>query len=492
MTFTSLSFVLFFSAVLLVYVVIPPRLRCIWLLSASYFFFALLGFPYLLAVLAAVSLLSYWCGIFIHRATSDSVKFRWLWVGIVALLAQLFWLKYLPFFVGNLNSLLAGLGLSVQLPAPRRLAAIGVSYFVFQGISYLADIYFDLLEPERHAGRFALAMSFFPKLLQGPIERGGNILPQLQILLRPSAGNLAAGAQLFIWGMFKKIVIADRLATFVDPIYGQVQLFTGLPLLLATYLYALQILFDFSGYTDMALGLARFFNIRLTPNFNAPYLAGSIPEFWRRWHMSLSSWILDYVFKPLQLHFRDWRTMGTPVALLLAFLLSGLWHGASWSFIAWGGIHGVYLSLSVLTKKSRKQLVAWLGIGRSKFLSCWQVFVTFNLVCFAWIFFRAGTMSDGLYVAINSVAGVPHSIMSPETWADHFISGTLLETILLMALVGVCEVLGRRRKPEANRCVPLSGLTNAPVWVRGCAYGILFYLIAFNGADTQSFIYMQF
>ncbi len=206
---------------------------------------------------------------------------------------------------------------------------------------------------------------------------------------------------IFAWGLFKKVVVADRLALFVNAVYGDVHVYTGLPLVLATWFYAFQLYFDFSGYTDMALGSARLFNINLTQNFNSPYLATSVAEFWRRWHISFSRWILDYIFKPLQMAWRDWRTAGTAASLVVTFLASGIWHGVSWGFVVWGGLHGVYLATSVYYRPWQKKIHKALGITKSPLLKVWQTVVTFNLVCFAWIFFRANSLSDAFYIIGN-------------------------------------------------------------------------------------------
>jgi D-alanyl-lipoteichoic acid acyltransferase DltB (MBOAT superfamily) len=203
---------------------------------------------------------------------------------------------------------------------------------------------------------------------------------------------------LFTWGLFKKVVIADRLGLYVDSVYNDVHAFTGLPLLLATYAYAFQIYMDFSGYTDMALGSACLFNIKLTQNFNSPYLATSVIDFWRRWHISFSRWILDYIFKPLQMQWRNWKNVGTAAALMATFLVSGIWHGASWGFVIWGGLHGLYMACSVFYKPFQKRLHKFLGIEKSRFLQVWQIFVTFNMVSFAWVFFRSKDLGESLLV----------------------------------------------------------------------------------------------
>lgn len=501
MTFTSLIYLLFVPAVLMVYTLVPMRFRWAVLLVASYLFYAWLGSPHLLVVLAGVTALSYTCGSLIGRSTEPATRRLWLWTGIGLNLLILFWMKYLPFLLENVSAVLHVVSSShVTSFKMTPLVAIGVSYYVFQGISYLLDIYFEVLEPEKHAGRFALYISLFPKLLQGPIERGGSLLPQLRELPPITADNLRAGAQLFVWGMFKKVVVADRLASFVDPVYGNVHGYSGIALVVATYLFALQLFFDFSGYTDMALGVGRCFNLRLTQNFNAPYLATSVAEFWRRWHISFSSWILDYIFKPLQFTFRQWPRWGTPLALLVTFLASGLWHGASWNFVAWGGIHGVLLAGNVLLAKQKRKFYKKTGIEKHPAFAVWQVVVTFHLVCFSWIFFRASNLKDAWYVSVNAVTGLPASLKLLLAGDARFVQqlvpdrspGELVAVLLIILLIAGSSRLSNRFAGEDSTAGPLQWLDRAHPLFRGIVFGCITYLITFCGASTQSFIYLQF
>jgi D-alanyl-lipoteichoic acid acyltransferase DltB (MBOAT superfamily) len=421
-------------------------------------------------------------------------------IGIVANVGVLVWLKYLPFLIENINAVASAYFKVNPFPTISSMISIGVSFYVFQGIAYLVDIYLETGDPEIHFGRFALSMSFFPKLLQGPIERGGLLHPQLQILVRPKWGNVHVGMNLFLFGMFKKVVVADRLATFVDPVYSNVHAFHGIPLVVATYLFALQIYFDFSGYTDMALGIARCFNIQLTQNFNNPYSATSTAEFWRRWHISFSSWILDYIFKPLQMQFRTWPKWGTPLALLITFLISGLWHGANWCFIIWGGLHGLYLSCGVLWKKRQRTIYRRMGIEKHRLLSLWQWAVTFNLVSFAWIFFRANHFNDAIYIARSSILDFPLSLVSLVTssgsWEQVlFLGKTSGEVIWLGVAILIAVVLsagGRWIHLSQNLDDAVQWITRLPWWSKGVVYGIYVYLIAICGTASQGFIYQQF
>lgn len=500
MTFTSPPFFLFLLALFVLFLLTPSRFRWLLLLLASYLFYACLNVPYLLVVLAAVTAVSYVCGRQIHRNTAARLKKLWLIVGIAVNVSILVWLKYIPFIAENLNHVLGFISLQFRFIDARQLVAIGASYFVFQGISYLIDIYLEILEPEEHPGYFALSISFFPKLLQGPIERSGTILPQLRELSTCSWDNILAGAHLFLWGMFNKVVVADQLATFVDPVYNNVHAYYGLSLVIATYLFALQLFFDFYGYTCMALGIARCFNIRLTQNFNSPYTATSIADFWRRWHISFSSWILDYVFKPLQFAFRDRTRWGTPVALMLTFMVSGIWHGASWCFIVWGMLHGMYLAFATLFGKPKRKLYKTLGLEKTYLLKALQIFSTFHLVCFSWIFFRSATIKDALYVAWHSFADIPKSLALlngvGDEWARHLLLGKTAKEfagivfILVLAFgIGFIDRYTLRGESQPGE---LSMFGRFPFWAKGCAYGLLCYMIAFNGASAQSFIYLQF
>jgi len=402
MFFNSLTYFIFLPVVFLIFSFSPDRWRWLILLLASFVFYGSLLKPYLLVVLSVVILISFWFGKLIDQSQNLHSRKRMLWIGVAANLSFLLYFKYAAFLLQNLNVLLGSIAGKVSLDVPPLLVSIGISFFIFQAISYLADIYFRTAKPEPHLGYLALYLSFFPKLLQGPIERSKDLLPQLKQPYKFDRDFFRSGLLIFTWGLFKKVVVADRLALYVDAVYGNVGSYTGLTLILATYLFTLQIYFDFSGYTDMALGTARFFNIRLTQNFNSPYLATSVADFWRRWHISFSRWIFEYVFEPLQMRFRNYGNWGIAAALLVTFILAGLWHGASWTFILFGLTHGIYLSVAFVYKPYRKKLYKLLGVEKSKWLKWWQVFVTFNLVSFSYVFFRADNLNDA-WLVINKL-----------------------------------------------------------------------------------------
>ncbi|MEI7990751.1 MAG: MBOAT family O-acyltransferase, partial [Chloroflexota bacterium] len=396
MAFNSIIYILFFPVVYLIYYFTKDKWRWVVLLAASLIFYAALNIPYLLLALAVTTLITYFFGILIDRQPEPRRK-RFFWLGVTLNVLALVIMNYLPFLTSNLNIALVLISPALKIKVPPELVSIGVSFYVFQAISYLANIYLEIDKPEKHFGYFALFQSFFPKLLQGPIERPG-LLEQLHKPYEFNYDNLRSGLLLFGWGLFKKTIIADRLAMPADTIFNAVAKYNGFPLIIAVLSYAFQIYFDFSGYTDMALGVARIFNIELTNNFKGPYLARSIADFWKRWHISFSSWILDYLFKPLQMQFRRLAGFGTALALMITFLLSGLWHGASWGFVIWGALHGFYMVVESFYAPFRRKFFKKFHLEKNVLVHIWQVISTFILVCFAWIFFRAKTTGDAFYI----------------------------------------------------------------------------------------------
>lgn len=484
MPFNSLKYFLFLPIVYLVFYFVGERARWAVLLAASLLFYAALNVPYLLGVLVLVAITTYCFGIWLDQAESPKLKRTLLWGGIVANVLILVVMKYLPFLSENLRELSSLLSLDAPVQPIKAFVAIGVSYYVFQAISYLFDIYLEIERPERHFGYFALYLAFFPKLLQGPIERAGDLIPQLRSKYEFIYDNIRFGMLLFAWGLFKKVVIADRLGLYVDSVYNDVQSFSGFSLLLATYAYAFQIFMDFSGYTDMALGSARLFNINLTQNFNSPYLATSVADFWRRWHITFSRWILDYIFKPLQMQWRNWKSWGTASALVVAFIISGIWHGANWGFVIWGGLHGLYMACSVFYKPYQKKLHKLLGIEKTKFLKYWQIFVTFNLVSFAWIFFRAHN-NDYLYIIKKIKDEFFSNIQDFELIKTAIISADSSNVIsLLIALsIYVIAVISKDRVDLFNRHIIIR-------WT--CYLALIFITILLSAVTQYMFTYFQF
>lgn len=478
MPFNSLKYFLFLPVVYLIFFLAGERRRWLVLLSASLFFYAVLNLSYLLIVLVLVTTTTYGFGMWLDQAETPKPKRALLCCGIVANILILAVMKYLPFITENLKTLAAMLSLDDHIQPVKIFVAIGVSYYVFQAISYLFDIYLEIVKPERHFGYFALYLAFFPKLLQGPIERADDLIPQLKRKYEFNYDNMRFGMLLLTWGLFKKVVIADRLGLYVDAVYGDLRAFTGLPLLLATYAFAFQIYMDFSGYTDMALGSARLFNIKLAQNFNSPYLATSVADFWRRWHITFSRWVLDYIFKPLQMRWRNGKKLGTASALIVTFIISGMWHGASWGFVVWGGVHGLYMACSVFYKPYQKMLHKAFGIEKSKLLKVWQIFVTFNLVSFAWVFFRTESITDSMYVFSNMLNGV-------EGLLPALLLHGKYELIILVLAMFVCSILQPRYLSEIM-------ILKYNYVIRWSVYYSLVLFILLFSATNSDFIYFKF
>lgn len=482
MSFDSIQFFLFFPIVFLLHHYCCSSFRWVVLLGASYYFYATLNQSHLLVILVSVTVVTYWFGLWLDRATDPRTKFTLLWVGVLVNLLILVGVKYLPFLAQKLNDLSRLATLGIVLPVSNVMVGIGVSYYIFQAISYIADIYLEVEKPERHLGYFALYMNFFPKLLQGPIERSSVLLPQLRQPYRFECENVLAGLQLIFWGLFKKVVIANRLALYTNPVFADVQAYSGLSLLIAVYLYAFQLYFDFSGYTDMALGAARMLNINLTQNFNSPYMATSVADFWRRWHISFSRWILDYIFKPVQLSLREWGNVGTASALIVTFLASGIWHGANWGFVIWGGLHGVYLAASTIYRPYQKKLYRVLGVEKTRLLKVWQIFVTFNLVSFAWIFFRANTVNNAWYI-------VTHLISTKDAIGNLLMSRGKSELFVLV--IAIILIMIYRRLDEAFEN-GRSGVCKE-VMKFSCYYVAVMFLLIFGKFFTnEPFAYFRF
>ena len=392
MSFNSFQFLIFFAVVVAFYFSIPQRFRWILLLGASYYFYMCWNTRYV--VLIVVSTLSaYHSGIQMGKTKLRSKRRRYLLLSLLINLGLLFSFKYFNFFNDSFRSVFQHYNILYTIPALEVLLPVGISFYTFQVLSYSIDMYRGDGEPEKHLGIFALYVAFFPQLVAGPIERSTHLLPQFHKDKVFDYKRVTDGLKLMLWGFFKKVVIADRLALVVDRVYSEPTRYTGLPLVIATYFFAFQIYCDFSGYSDIAIGGAQVMGYDLMSNFRRPYFSRSVSEFWRRWHISLSSWFRDYLYIPL-----GGSRVGKPrlgLNLLVTFLVSGLWHGANWTFVIWGALHGSYLVLSTWTASLRGEISTILYLNKfPKVRELVRVMVTFHLVLFAWIFFRADSISD--------------------------------------------------------------------------------------------------
>ena len=513
MSFASLHFAIFLPLVVLAYFYLPGRFKWPLLLAASWYFYASWE-PIFLLLLLYSTVASWVGGSLIAGSDSRRNAKAWLWISVAAVLAPLVLFKYFNFINAQLAELLA-------LHRPRVfdvtfVLPLGISFFTFQALSYVIDVYRGDVPAERHFGIYALYKAFFPQLVAGPIERATRLLRTMQRLkCKPDsiefafdAARVSSGLRLVLWGLFKKLVIADSLAPIVDEIYAGPTYYDGVLLLVATYAFAYQIYCDFSGYSDIARGIARMLGIDLMLNFRRPYASVDVQEFWRRWHISLSSWFRDYVYFPLGGdRVGPWRWL---LNVFVVFVLSGVWHGANWTFVAWGALHGTYYAVGRFTRPIR----SWIRTSNrwtSPVWSAWRVLVTFHLIAFAWIFFRADSLTSALVICdkvlaewLNFMGRLIHGLvrlpLAGTDWfpivqdivrlppAETFLlwnEGTraVMAGILVMELV---EWLGEHT--TAVRWFP-----RWPLPVRWSAYAAVIVAVAILAPfGSKQFIYFQF
>lgn len=406
MLFNSEQFLIFFPTVTILFFLLPKRTQWFWLLIVSYYFYMSWDPSYAILILISTGI-TYLSGILMGNADNSTLskedkknrKKLYVALSFVSNLLILFFFKYFNFFNDSVVEIANLLGFEVEGSRFNVLLPVGISFYTFQALSYTMDVYRGQIAPEKHFGRYALFVSFFPQLVAGPIERSTNLLPQFSHYKKFDYNRIKGGLLLMLWGFFQKVVIADRLAVLVDKVYNEPSSYEGVQLILATVFFAFQILCDFSGYSDIAIGAARVLGFDLMKNFERPYFSKSIKEFWRRWHISLSSWFRDYLYFPLG---------GSRVSklkfyrnIMIVFLVSGLWHGANWTFVVWGGLHGLYLVLEEVFHSLRQKMEIKLNIIGSFSDRLIKVIFNFALVTFAWIFFRSNTLRDSFYIVEN-------------------------------------------------------------------------------------------
>lgn len=489
MLFTSWSFVLFFGIVFFLYYLLPYRFRWALLLLVSYYFYACWNYK-LLALLAGTTLLTYACGRCIAAAGSARGKRLAMAIGVAMPLLALFYFKYFNFATETVNAIATLFPLSLRLPAYTIILPIGISFYTFKTISYVIDVYRGKMRVEKHVGMYALYVSFFPQLLAGPIERPENLLPQFREEHAFDYAGVTYGLKTMAWGYFKKMIIADALAVYVDTVYNAVTQYRGLTLIVATILFSIQIYCDFSGYSDIAIGAARMLGFTGMQNFLTPYFSKSVRSFWRRWHISLSSWFMDYIYIPL-----GGNRVRIPryyCNLFITFLVSGLWHGANWTFVLWGALHGVYIIVGQITKNVRARAYTALHIRRDGwFAGAWQTVVTFALVTVAWIFFRANSLSDALYVIthLHNAILVPALNISRAV-RDLLGTDSLAGLWLLLPIAVLTAFDWCSRKEDA--ILRIGRLPTVWRWALYIAFAILFILYAPETQTASQFIYFQF
>lgn len=480
MLFNSISFLIFFPVVSLLYFALPHKYRWFLLLAASsYFYMAFI--PVYVLVLLVTILIDYFAGIYIERSDGKRKK-TYLILSIISTALVLFIFKYFNFFNNNIEALAHFFNWNYSIESLKLILPVGLSFHTFQSLSYVIEVYRGNQKAEHNLGIYALYVMFFPQLVAGPIERPQNLLHQFYEEHNFDYNRVVDGLRFMLWGFFLKIVIADRLVQAVNMIYNNPTNYSGWPLIIATYYFAFQIFCDFAGYSLIAIGSAKVLGFNLMTNFRRPYFSQSISEFWKRWHISLSTWFKDYLYIPLG---GNRVTRGRwYFNLFIVFLVSGLWHGANVTFLIWGALHGFYLVFSLVTEKIRKKGVELLRLNHvPKLYSLFKIAVTFNLVTFAWIFFRANTLSDAIYIVSNLFRGARISNFVSMLPKDLNYTILAVGLILLMESVHVFQEHGGVRQ----------FFNTKPLIFRWTVYmSLLLIILLFGVFEEQKFIYFQF
>lgn len=398
MVFNSLDFLIFFPIVVLVYFIIPRKIRYIWLLVASYYFYMCWNAEY--ALLIGVStIITYLSGLCLSYLKKNPLRKLVVALSFISNLGILVFYKYFDFILENINLILEKLNVQLVSNPFDIILPVGISFYTFQALSYTVDVYRKEIEAEKNPLKYALFVSFFPQLVAGPIERSKNLLNQIKHMDKMKLWNydrVANGVIMMVWGMFQKMVIADRVSIFVDAVYDNLHAVGTMETVFAAVGFSIQIFCDFAAYSTIAIGAAKVMGFELMENFDTPYFATSIKDFWRRWHISLSTWFRDYLYIPMggnrKGKFRKYFN------LMVTFFVSGLWHGASWNYVVWGGLHGFYQVIGEVTEPVRKKLTKVMKVNTEVFsYKLGQILFTFSLTTLTWVFFRAETIEEALY-----------------------------------------------------------------------------------------------
>lgn len=495
MLFNSFEFLFFFPIVLLVYYIIPKKIKYLWLLAASYYFYMCWNARYALLILAS-TIVTYISGVLIEKAHSSIRLKKWIVAGSFLInLGILFYYKYFNFILDSVSRLAGKFHVQLNMPVIDVLLPVGISFYTFQALSYTVDIYRGEIKAEKNFFRYALFVSFFPQLVAGPIERSKNLLTQIQnipVNCKFNWERVSHGLTVMLWGLFTKMVIADRIAIFVDSVFNNYTQYGTVELSLAAMGFAVQIYCDFSGYSSIAIGSASILGFDLMENFEAPYFSASIKEFWRRWHISLSTWFRDYIYIPLggnrKGKIRKW------INLLVTMGVSGLWHGANWSYVAWGLLHGVYQIGEDILKKPMQKINQKLGTRTDVFsYKLLQRIVTFFFVTIAWVFFRSNGVKDSIYYLKLMFTKGNTWVLFDQSLYNLGLDRIEVQILMLALLVlAVVDYLQYRYKMRIDMA-----LAGQNVWFRYLILFALFTAIWVFGMygptfDSQQFIYFQF
>lgn len=469
------------------------RYRWVLLLLASYYFYMCWKPEYIILIIIS-TLIDYFAGLKMGQQETRQARKKYLWLSLGSNLGILGLFKYFNFFSDSLRTTLNTFNIFYDSPVFDMLLPVGISFYTFQTLSYTIEVYRGKQKPERHLGIFALYVSFFPQLVAGPIERSTRLLPQFFREHQFEYQQVSDGLKQVMWGFFKKVVIADRVAVAVNHVYGQPTEYSGFILVAATVLFSFQIYCDFSGYSDIAIGSAKILGYDLMKNFDSPYFSRSISEFWKRWHISLSTWFRDYVYIPLggnRATKHRWY-----FNLFVTFVISGLWHGANWTFVIWGALNGFYLVFAIWTAGVRGKIAGIVGLDRVAWLNNgWKIAVTYSLTIVAWVFFRANSVGDAFFILEQFFVGWGNTVaalQNPQQLVLLLSQLGLQRSEFIIAVVAIVVLLVVEILQQ--RMPLLQKFNRQPIAVRWFAYYVLLFAVLFGGAfhSSQDFIYFQF
>ncbi|PYG89156.1 D-alanyl-lipoteichoic acid acyltransferase DltB (MBOAT superfamily) [Ruminiclostridium sufflavum DSM 19573] len=488
MLFNSFKFLIFFPIVTILYFILPHKFRWFMLLTSSCIFY-MAFVPKYIFILAFTIFIDFFVGIALEKIDGEKRKL-FLIISILSNIGILFVFKYFNFFNSNIVKVADFFHWNYPIESLKIILPIGLSFHTFQSLSYIIEVYKGKQKAERNFGIYALFVMFYPQLVAGPIERPQNLLTQFHERHYFEISRVADGLKMMLWGMIKKVVIADRLALFVNQIYGNPENYYGMPLISATFFFAFQIYCDFSGYSDIAIGAAKVMGFNLMTNFNRPYLSKSIAEFWRRWHISLSTWFKDYVYIPL-----GGNRCSAPrryFNLFITFMLSGLWHGANWTYIIWGALNGIYQIISLMTRNIRNKILVFTKLEKVPNIhKSIQIVFTFSLTMFAWIFFRAANIRQAIYIIRNMFVGIFdirnfEAVIKVAEGIQAFNNEGLILSFVLILFLIIIELLQRNvviRETIDKRFPHICWLIY---------YAGIFAVIILGQFSKAQFIYFQF
>ena len=484
MIFNSLDFAIFLPIVFFLYWFVAVKnfkLQNILIVVSSYVFYGWWDWRFL-ALIVFSTFTDYFVGILLQKNNNNNQKRKvLLWISVIVNIAFLGFFKYCNFFIDSFVTAFSFFGLKISGTHLNIILPVGISFYTFQTMSYSIDIYYRKMEPTKDFIGFAAFVSFFPQLVAGPIERATNLLPQFYTKKHFSYDNAIEGCRQILWGLFKKVVIADNCARYVNNVFNDYGNYSGSTLVLAAIFFTFQIYCDFSGYSDIAIGVSRLFDFKLMRNFNFPYFSRDVAEFWRRWHISLTTWFRDYIYFPLGGSRKGlFKTIRNT---FIIFIVSGFWHGANWTFIAWGAIHACYFLPLLLSKNNRKNIeIVAKGKNFPTFREVVQILVTFSLTVFAWIFFRAESLTH----AFHYVAGIFNRTLFS---IPSVITVKMCMIFVIVIIFFLLEWIGREKEFALQQ---IDMQNKRSIIARWSLYIALIFCILCLGGNSQDFIYFQF